>query len=196
VPDTTTPRRKILFAGTSLTAGLGLDRDSAYSYLIQAKIDSAGLPFETINAGVSGETTAGLLERLDWLLRGDFDVIVIETGANDGLRAIEAAAIRQNLTDIVRRVKAAKPNSLVLLIQMEALPNYGRQYGTAFHDLYRDVAKAENVTLLPFLLADVAGVSGLNQADGVHPNMKGEHIVAENVWRALEPILRKRVSKA
>src|SRR5947208_13848097 len=102
-PDTTTPRRKILFAGTSLTAGLGLDQDSAYSYLIQRKIDSAGLPFETVNAGVSGETTAGLLERLGWLLRGDFDVIVIETGANDGLRAVDASAIRRNLDEIVRR---------------------------------------------------------------------------------------------
>src|ERR1051325_5523973 len=96
-PNTANPRRKILFAGTSLTAGLGLDHDSAFSYLIQRKIDSAGLPFETVNAGVSGETTAGLLERLDWLLRGDFDVIVIETGANDGLRAIDATAIRHNL---------------------------------------------------------------------------------------------------
>src|ERR1051325_9691640 len=105
-PDTTMARRKILFAGTSLTAGLGLDQDSAYSYLVQRKIDSAGLPFETVNAGVSGETTAGLLQRLDWLLRGDFDVIVIETGANDGLRAIDASAIRRNLDDIVRRVKA------------------------------------------------------------------------------------------
>src|SRR4051812_43514361 len=112
VQDTSTPRRKILFAGTSLTAGLGLDRDSAFSYLLQQKIDSAGLPFETVNAGVSGETSAGLLERLDWLLRGDFDVLVIETGANDGLRAIDATAIRKNLSEIVRRVKAAKPGAL------------------------------------------------------------------------------------
>jgi acyl-CoA thioesterase I len=196
VPDTTTPRRKILFAGTSLTAGLGLDRDSAYSYLIQAKIDSAGLPFETINAGVSGETTAGLLERLDWLLRGDFDVIVIETGANDGLRGLDVDSLENNVQAIIDRARQQSPPPRIILVGMEALPNYGRQYGTAFHDLYRDVAKAENVTLLPFLLAGVAGVSGLNQADGVHPNMKGEHIVAENVWRALEPILRKRVSKA
>jgi acyl-CoA thioesterase-1 len=184
--------KKILFAGTSLTAGLGLDRDSAFSYLLQQKIDSAGLPFETVNAGVSGETSAGLLERLDWLLRGDFDVLVIETGANDGLRAIDAAAIKKNLTEVVRRVKAAKPGALVLLIQMEALPNYGRSYGSAFHDLYREVAKSEGVRLLPFLLDGVAGVSSLNQADGVHPNMEGEHIVSANLWRALKPILTER----
>jgi len=184
--------RKILFAGTSLTAGLGLDRDSAYSYLLQQKIDSAGLPFETVNAGVSGETTAGLLQRLDWLLRGDFDVLVIETGANDGLRAIDAGAIRNNLTEVVRRVKSAKPGVLVLLIQMEALPNYGRSYGTAFHDLYRQVAKSEGVQLLPFLLDGVAGVSRLNQGDGIHPNMEGEHIVTENLWRGLRPILIAR----
>src|SRR3954471_1316725 len=132
--DTTTTRRKILFAGTSLTAGLGLDPDSAYSYMIQRKIDSAGLPFETVNAGVSGETTAGLLQRLDWLLKGDFDVIVIESGANDGLRGVEASAVKANLGEILRRVRAARPNALVVLVQMEALPNYGRQYGTAFHD--------------------------------------------------------------
>jgi acyl-CoA thioesterase-1 len=191
-PHSALTRRKILFAGTSLTAGLGLDRDSAYTYLIQQKIDSAGLPFEAVNAGVSGETTAGLLERLDWLLRGDFDVLVIESGANDGLRAIDAAAIKRNLTEVVRRVKAGKPAALILLIQMEALPNYGRSYGTAFHDLYRDVAKSEGIRLLPFLLDGVAGVSRLNQSDGVHPNMEGEHIVAQNVWRGLLPILKAR----
>jgi acyl-CoA thioesterase-1 len=191
--DTTTTRRKILFAGTSLTAGLGLDPDSAYSYMIQRKIDSAGLPFETVNAGVSGETTAGLLQRLDWLLKGDFDVIVIESGANDGLRGVEASAIKSNLDEIVRRVHAARPNSLVVLVQMEALPNYGRQYGTAFHDAYAQVAREQKIPLLPFLLDGVAGHAELNQADGVHPNLRGERIVADNVWRGLEPLLRGRL---
>ena len=191
-PDTTA-RRKILFVGTSLTAGLGLDPDSAFSYLIQRKIDSAGLPFETVNAGGSGETTAGLLERLDWLLRGEFDVIVIETGANDGLRAIDATAIRHNLDEVVKRVKAAKPAALVVLVQMEALPNYGRDYGSVFHDLYPEVAQRERVTLAPFLLAGVAGHRDLNQSDGVHPNLEGERIVAENLWRALRPLLQRRV---
>src|SRR5438067_1292607 len=119
--DTSTMRRKILFVGTSLTAGYGLEPDSAYSYLIQRKIDSAGLPFEAVNAGVSGETTAGLLERLDWVLKANFDVIVIESGANDGLRGVAAAAMEKNLDEIVRRAKLAHPNSLILLVQMDAL---------------------------------------------------------------------------
>jgi acyl-CoA thioesterase I len=190
--DTSTTRGKILFVGTSLTAGLGLDPDSAYSYMIQRKIDSAGLPFETVNAGVSGETTAGLLERLDWLLKASFDVIVIESGANDGLRGVAAGAMEKNLDEIARRVKASHPDALILLIQMEALPNYGRQYGSAFHDAYADVARREQIPLLPFLLDRVAGHPELNQSDGVHPNLRGERIVAENVWRGLEPRLRQR----
>jgi acyl-CoA thioesterase-1 len=190
--DTSTTRRRILFVGTSLTAGYGLDPDSAYSYMIQRKIDSAGLPFETVNAGVSGETTAGLLERLDWVLKSNFDVIVIESGANDGLRGVEVKAMEANLDSIVRRAKAAHPGSLVLLVQMEALPNYGRQYGTAFHDAYVDVGRREGVALLPFLLNRVAGHPDLNQSDGVHPNLRGERIVADNVWRGLGPLLRRR----
>jgi acyl-CoA thioesterase I len=190
--DTSTTRGKILFVGTSLTAGLGLDPDSAYSYMIQRKIDSVGLPFETVNAGVSGETTAGLLERLDWLLKASFDIIVIESGANDGLRGVAAGAMEKNLDEIVRRAKTSHPDALILLIQMEALPNYGRQYGSAFHDAYADVARREQIPLLPFLLDGVAGHPELNQSDGVHPNLRGERIVAENVWRGLEPRLRQR----
>ena len=183
-------RRKIIFAGTSLTAGLGLDPDSAYPRLIQARLDSAGLDIEAVNAGVSGETTAGLLQRLDWLLRGNFDVFVIESGANDGLRGVAVDAIESNLRQIVRRVRAARPEAKIALIQMEALPNYGRVYGTAFHDLYVRVAREENVTLLPFLLDKVAGRAELNQGDGIHPNVDGERIVAETVWRGLAPLLR------
>lgn len=187
----TTARRKIIFAGTSLTAGLGLDPDSAYTSLIQAKLDSAGLDIEAVNAGVSGETTAGLLQRLDWLLRGHFDVFVIESGANDGLRGVAAEAIEANLRQIIRRVRAERPEAKIGLIQMEALPNYGRAYGTAFHDLYVRVAKEENVTLLPFLLDRVAGRAELNQGDGIHPNVAGERIVADNVWRGILPLLSK-----
>jgi acyl-CoA thioesterase-1 len=185
-PDT----RKIIFAGTSLTAGLGLDPDSAYPRLIQRKLDSAGLDFESVNAGVSGETTAGLLQRLDWLLRGSFDVFVIESGANDGLRGVDVEAVESNLRQIIQRVRAAQPSAKIALVQMEALPNYGRSYGTAFHDLYVRIAKDEHVTLLPFLLDRVAGRPELNQNDGMHPNVEGERIVAENVWRGLVPVLR------
>jgi acyl-CoA thioesterase I len=184
-------RRTIVFAGTSLTAGLGLDPDSAYPRLIQSSLDSAGLDFESVNAGVSGETTAGLLQRLDWLLRGKFDVFVIESGANDGLRGVPVEAIEENLRQIVRRVREARPQAVIALIQMEALPNYGRSYGTAFHDLYVRVAREEKVVLLPFLLDGVAGRAGLNQGDGIHPNVEGERIVAGNVWRGLAPLLAR-----
>jgi acyl-CoA thioesterase-1 len=182
-------RRKIVFAGTSLTAGLGLDPDSAYPAIIQRKLDSAGIDFDVVNAGVSGETTAGLRQRLDWLLRGRFDVFVIESGANDGLRGVAVEAIESNLRAIIERVRRERPGATVALIQMEALPNYGRVYGSAFHDLYVRVAKEEHVTLLPFLLDGVAGRAGLNQGDGVHPNVDGERIVADNVWRAIQPLV-------
>ena len=183
-------RHKIIFAGTSLTTGLGLDPDSAYPSLIQEKLDSAGLDIEAVNAGVSGETTAGLLQRLDWLLRGEFDVFVIESGANDGLRGVAVEAIEANLRQIIQRVRAARPEAKIALIQMEALPNYGRAYGSAFHDLYVRVAKDENLTLLPFLLDRVAGRAELNQGDGIHPNVEGERIVADNVWRGLSALVR------
>jgi acyl-CoA thioesterase-1 len=183
-------RERIVFAGTSLTAGLGLNPDSAYPMLIQQKIDSADLPFEVINAGVSGETSAGLVDRLDWLLRGNFDLIVIETGANDMLRGVPVSALRANLDTILDRIKRARPNAEIALIQMEALPNLGRQYGSDLHDMYSEVARAHHVVLLPFLLNGVAGNPRLNQGDGLHPNPVGERIVAENVWKGLKPLLR------
>jgi acyl-CoA thioesterase I len=182
-------RGVVLFAGTSLTAGLGLDPDSAYPMLIQRKIDSAGLPFDVVNAGVSGETSSGLLDRLDWLLRARFDVFVLETGANDGLRGLPTTTLQSNLERAIDRIRAKRPDARIVLIQMEALPNLGPKYEAAFHAVYPRVAREKSVTLLPFLLNDVAGRRGLNQADGVHPNDVGEHIVADNVWRGLRPVL-------
>jgi len=182
-------RKTLLFVGTSLTAGLGLEPDSAYPMLIQQKIDSAGLPFDVVNAGVSGETSSGFLDRLDWLLRGTFDVMVIETGANDGLRGIPAATLRSNLETAFDRIKAKRPTARLVLVQMEALPNFGPKYASDFRATYPDVAKEKGATLLPFLLADVAGHRELNQGDGIHPNYAGERIVANNVWRSLAPIL-------
>ena len=182
----------ILFVGTSLTAGLGLNPDSAYPQLIQAKIDSARLPFEVVNAGVSGETTAGLLRRLDWLLRGTFDIVVIESGANDGLRGTPVETIGRNLREIVTRVRTTHPEARVFLTQMEAPPNLGGEYTAAFHAVFPSIAKETGATLLPFLLDGVAGNASLNQADGIHPNQRGEHIVADNVWRGLKQELGAR----
>jgi acyl-CoA thioesterase-1 len=182
-------RHTVLFIGTSLTAGLGLNPDSAYPQLIQQKIDSANLPFEVVNAGVSGETTAGLLRRLDWLMRGKFDVVVVESGANDGLRGTPVATVRENLRTILSRIRAAHPSAHVILVQMEAPPNLGPEYTKAFHQMYANVAKESGATLMPFLLNGVAGDRNLNQADGIHPNQHGEHIVAANVWRTLGPVL-------
>ena len=182
-------RKQILFVGTSLTAGLGLEPDSAYPMLIQRKIDSAGLAFDVVNAGLSGETSSGLLDRLDWLLRGQFALMVLETGANDGLRGIAPSVVKSNLEAALARIKAKRPDARLVVVQMEALPNLGPKYAAEFHAVYPTVAREQGVPLLPFLLTDVAGHRDLNQADGVHPNYRGERIVATNLWKDLRPIL-------
>ena len=187
--DTDAARRSLVFVGTSLTAGLGLDPDEAYPALIAAKIDSAGLPYTVVNAGISGETSAGALQRIDWLLRGPMDVLVLETGANDGLRGLPVASTRANIRAILERVRRARPGTRLVLVQMEAPPNLGAEYTSAFRAMFPAVARETGATLLPFLLEGVAGESALNQADGIHPNVRGERIVAENVWRALRPLL-------
>jgi acyl-CoA thioesterase-1 len=191
-PSSRTERPAILFLGTSLTAGLGLDPDSAYPQLIQRKIDSAGMHLEVVNAGVSGETSAGLLRRLDWVLRRPATAIVVETGANDGLRGQPVAATKATIGQILERIAREQPSATVMLVQMEAPTNLGARYTAAFHDMYPALARQHQVVLLPFLLDGVAGVRTLNQADGIHPNDRGERIVAENVWRAIEPALAAR----
>ena len=184
------PGATVLFAGTSLTAGYGLDPDSAYPQQVQRLMTADGMPFQVVNAGVSGETSSGLLRRLSWLMREPFDVIVIETGANDGLRAIPVATMEQNIQRIIDGVRAARPSAQIVLVQMEAPPNLGRAYTTAFREAFPRLAKKNNVALLPFLLDGVAGVRRLNQNDGMHPNEDGERIVALNVWKALKPLLQ------
>jgi acyl-CoA thioesterase-1 len=180
---------RVVFIGTSLTAGLGLDPDSAYPALVERKASAAGTPITAVNAGVSGETSSGALRRIDWVLREPADWIVVETGANDGLRGQSPEALRQNLAEIVRRARAAQPTARVALVQMEAPRNLGAAYVRRFHGVYPEVAREAGVPLLPFLLEGVAGVPALNQPDGVHPNEEGERRVAENVWRALAPLL-------
>src|SRR6185436_1452307 len=184
-------RKTVLIVGTSLTAGLGLDPEEAYPALLQRKADSLGLHVEIVNAGLSGETSAGALRRMDWLLKGSADVVIIETGANDGLRGLDVDSTRANLRSIVGKVKAARPAARILLAQMEAPPNLGAKYTAAFSAMYQNVARDEGVSVMPFLLRGVAGVTGLNQPDGIHPNERGEQIVANNVWETLGPLLEQ-----
>jgi acyl-CoA thioesterase-1 len=180
----------VLFIGTSLTAGLGLQPDQAFPALIERIADSAGTPITTVNAGVSGETTAGALRRIDWVLRTPADVVVLEMGANDALRGLPVADARANIEAIIDRVKQTQASARVILIQIEAPPNLGLPYSKAFHAMYGEVAEAKGVTLLPFLLDSVYGRPQLNQDDGIHPNAAGERIVARNVWEGLYPVIR------
>ena len=184
-------QRTLLFLGTSLTAGLGLDPDSAYPQQIQRKIDANRLPYQVVNAGVSGETSAGLLRRLDWVLRQPAAVIVVETGANDGLRGLPVSATRATIDGVLSRIRREQPTASVLLVQMEAPPNLGQEYTSEFRAMFADLAREHGATLMPFLLEGVAGEARLNQGDGIHPNNEGERIVADNVWRALQPLLTR-----
>jgi acyl-CoA thioesterase I len=182
----------VLFVGTSLTAGLGLDPDDAYPAVLARMADSAGLPFDLVNAGVSGETSAGAVRRTAWLLRGDVDVFVLETGANDGLRGLDVDSTRANIAGIVRAVKAARPGATVVLAQMEAPPNLGDRYTTRFREMFPAVARDEGAVLAPFLLEGVAGKGSLNQSDGIHPNVQGAERVAANLCPTLRTALEER----
>ena len=179
----------VLFFGTSLTAGLGLDPEQAFPSLIEKKARDEGMPIKAINAGLSGETSAGAVRRIDWVLRTPADLVVIEVGANDALRGLSPDAARANLERLVSAVRAKQPRAKLALIQMEAPPNYGVAYTRSFRSIYSDVARKENIPLLPFLLNGVAGISRLNQPDGLHPNLNGERIVADNLWKALKPLV-------
>lgn len=179
----------VLFFGTSLTAGYGLNPDQAFPALIEQKARAEGMPIKAINAGLSGETTAGAVRRIDWVLRTPADMVVIEAGANDALRGLSTSAAKANLERLIAAVRQRQPQARIAIVQMEAPPNYGVAYTSSFRRIYSDVAAKEGLPLLPFLLSRVAGISRLNQADGVHPNVSGEKIVAENVWKALKPIV-------
>ena len=189
VADSTSSKPVVLFFGTSLTAGYGLDPGQAFPSLIQKKADAEGVPIKAINAGLSGETTAGAARRIDWVLRTPADVVVVEAGANDALRGLPPDAAKANLERVIETIRQKQPRAKIVLVQMEAPPNYGAAYTQRFRSIYRDVSQKEHVPLIPFLLNGVAGISRYNQADGVHPNLAGEQIVADNVWRALKPIV-------
>jgi acyl-CoA thioesterase-1 len=183
-------RSTILFVGTSLTAGYGLDPEQAYPALIQRKLDSLGLPYRVANAGVSGETSAGAVRRIDWLLRQKPAVLVIETGSNDGLRGLSVDSLEANIQTIIDSARALVPPPRIVLVGMRALPNYGFGYTRRFSRVYRELAERNDLPLVPFLLEDVAGREGMNQADGIHPTAAGHQRMAETVWRVLEEELR------
>jgi acyl-CoA thioesterase I len=180
-------RPRIVFLGTSLTAGYGLEKPQSVPALIQARLTKEGYPFEVVNAGVSGDTSAGGLSRLDWSLSGDVRILVVELGANDGLRGLPVAALRSNIEAVITR--AQSKGIAVLLVGMEAPPNYGATYTSEFRDSFPALAKAHQIPLMPFYLDGVAGKPELNIADGIHPNPAGAVIVANNLWRTLEPML-------
>jgi acyl-CoA thioesterase-1 len=183
--------RTIVFFGDSLTAGYGLDNPEAESFpaLIGAKIATAGLPWRVVNAGVSGDTSAGGERRINWVLQQPVDILVLELGANDGLRGLAPALTRANLTAIIGRVRARRPSAQVVLAGMRMPPSLGEDYTKAYAAVFPEVAQDEHVLLIPFLLDGVGGRPELNQADGLHPTAAGDAIVAENVWRVLRPLL-------
>ena len=180
-------KARIVFLGDSLTAGYGLARHQSVPALVQARIDREGLDYEVVNAGVSGDTSAGGLSRLEWSLDGMVRVLVLELGGNDGLRGLAVAAMKDNLDAIIRRAKAR--GITVLLTGMEAPPNYGQAYTAEFRAAFRDLAQAHGVAFVPFYLEGVAGNPELNIADGIHPNPDGARIVEQTIWRALQPLL-------
>jgi acyl-CoA thioesterase-1 len=191
VVETVDTRPVVLFLGTSLTAGYGLSSEQAFPALLQQRIDAAGLAYRAVNAGVSGDTSAGGLHRVDWLLRLPVAVLVLELGANDMLRGQDTATLAANLRGIVDRVRAAHPGTRLVVAGMRAPPNLGARYVQAFEAVYPDLARDYDGGLIPFILEGVAGDPALNQADGIHPTAEGHRILADTVWQALAPALRE-----
>lgn len=193
-PAVGTRKARVVILGTSLTAGLGLDPSEAYPALLQQLADSAKFNVNIIAAGLSGETSAGALRRASWVLDQPADAVVLEVGANDGLRGVNPDSTQANIEAVVDVIHAKYPNAKIVLVQMEAPPNFGRDYTTHFHNAYSAAARKSKIDLLPFLLDSVAGVASLNQSDGVHPNKVGSHIVARNMLRALTPLFKSLAS--
>lgn len=190
-PERLRAPRRIVFLGDSLTAGLGLPREQAVPSLIQKRLYAEGYPYEVVNAGVSGDTAAGGLSRLEWSLEGDVEMLVVELGANDGLRGLPVSQMKRNLGEIVTRAK--QRGITVVLTGMEAPPNYGVAYTSEFRQVFRDLADQHDVAFVPFYLDGVAGIPSLNNSDGLHPNAAGARIIAETLWRTLEPALEQRI---
>lgn len=182
-------KKNILFFGTSLTAGLGLDPADAFPALIQERIDSLALPYQVINGGLSGETSAAGKERIDWLLKQPVAIFVLELGANDGLRGLDLQETTKNLQAIIDKVKAKYPDAKLVMAGMQVPPNMGKTYAGDFKNIFPTLAQQNNMTLIPFLLDRVGGVPKLNQADGIHPTAAGHRIMEEHVWEQLKGLL-------
>lgn len=183
-------RTAIVFFGNSLTAAYQLSPEQGFPALIQKKIDALELPWQCINAGLSGETTADGVQRVEWVLQQPVGIFVLELGGNDALRGLPVAESKKNLQTILDKVKARYPNCQLVVAGMQAPPNLGKAYATAFRDMFPALAKNNNAVLIPFLLDNVAAIPALNLEDGIHPNVEGQKIVAENVWKVIEPLVR------
>jgi acyl-CoA thioesterase-1 len=186
-PEAASTAPKVVILGDSLTAGLGLPATESFPAILQRKIEKRGLHFEVANAGVSGDTSAGGLRRLDWALQDGARVLIVALGGNDGLRGLPVDEMKKNLAGIIEAARAKQV--VVILAGMEAPPNYGGEYAAAFHGAFQDLSRKYGVPLVPFLLDKVAGQASLNQRDGIHPNARGAEIVADTVWTVLEPVL-------
>ena len=189
-PQPQPDRPRIVVLGDSLTAGFGINPDQAFPAVLQQRLDAAGLEYQIVNAGVSGDTSAGGLTRLDLALEGDVRVLIVALGGNDALRGLPVEELRRNLSTIIERAQARHVK--VVLTGMEAPPNFGHAYAVEFHEVYPDLARKYGAALVPFLLKDVAGIEALNQRDGIHPNPGGARLVADNVWTALKPLVEGR----
>lgn len=196
-PTTTAVEERgvVLFMGTSLTAGLGLPMAQSYPLIIAERIEELGLPLDVVNAGVSGETSAGALRRVDWLLQQPFDILVLETGANDMLRGARPEDVEANIQAIVDRVRERRPDARIVLAGMRAAPNLGQRYVASFEAVYPRLAEKNPLAFIPFILEGVAAEPTLNLGDGMHPNAEGQRQVAENVWEVLEAVVMREMAE-
>ena len=193
LPPVSGKQKRIIFFGNSLTAAYGLDPQLGFVALIQKKLDSLGYDYQTVNAGLSGETTAGGRERIDWILNQPVDIFILELGGNDGLRGIDPNSSKENLQAIIDAVQQKYPQAKIILAGMEAPPNMGSDFTSAFRKMYPSLAKKNDVALIPFLLDGVGGEPSLNLPDGIHPNEEGHVIVANNIWKVLKNLLPEEV---
>lgn len=194
-PETLSPTpmeaglKTIVFYGNSLTAGYGVNPEESFVGIISNRIDSLGLPYKVINAGVSGETTAGGVSRIDWILKQPIDIFILELGGNDGLRGINPESSYNNLQSIIDQTESKYPEVEIIIAGMMAPPNMGSEFTTKFRNIFPTLAEENDAILIPFLLEDVGGIPSLNLADGIHPNPEGHKIVADNIWRILKDLL-------